>query len=57
VSGEESLMQEVFFLAYHLHWSRDAILGLSVPERRRYVELLQEQLRQEEQAIKAAGKT
>jgi hypothetical protein len=50
------LLQEVFFLAYHLHWSRDAILGLSVPERGRYVELLQEQLRQEEQAVRAASK-
>jgi Family of unknown function (DUF6760) len=50
------LLQEVFFLAYHLHWSRDAILGLPVPERGRYVELLQDQLRQEEQAVRAASK-
>ena len=47
-------MHEVFFLAYHLHWSRQDILDLSVPERLGYVELLQEQLKREEKAIKNA---
>jgi hypothetical protein len=40
-------MQHVFFLAYYLHWSREAILGLPIPERHRYLQLLTEQLSRE----------
>ena len=47
-------MEEIFVLAYHLHWSRDAILMLSTPERRRYLQLLEEQLQRERQAMKGA---
>jgi hypothetical protein len=35
-----------------LHWSQADILGLPIPERQRYLELLQEQLRREEEAVK-----
>jgi hypothetical protein len=56
VSGEETLAREVFFLAYHLHWSHAEIHALPVLERRRYVEMLAEQLKREEEAIKEAGK-
>jgi hypothetical protein len=28
----------VAFVAYHFHWSHDAVLGLEHPERRRWVE-------------------
>ena len=52
VSGEDTLHQEVFLLAYHLHWSQADILGLPITERQRYLELLQEQLRREEEAVK-----
>ena len=41
-------MQEVFSLAYYLHWSRDDILSLPIPERRRYLQLLAEQLEREQ---------
>ncbi len=41
-------MQEVFSLVYYLHWSRDEILNLPIPERRRYLELLTEQLEREQ---------
>ncbi|WP_414583852.1 DUF6760 family protein [Scytonema sp. PCC 10023] len=51
VSGEDTLHREVFLLAYHLHWSQTEILGLPIPERQRYLELLQEQLRREEEAV------
>lgn len=56
MSGEEAIHQEVFFLAYHLHWSHKDILDLPSPERRRYIELLEEQLKREEAAAKNAVK-
>lgn len=49
IIGDRGLTQEVFFLAYYLHWSREDILGLAIPERRRYLELLEEQLKREVQ--------
>jgi hypothetical protein len=48
-------VQEVFFLAYHLHWSREEILTLPVPERHRYLELLTEQLKREQRAAQQGG--
>jgi hypothetical protein len=47
----DRLLREVFTLAYHLKWSRDDILGLPVPERRRYLELLHEQLEREAESV------
>ena len=41
-------MQHVFFLAYYLHWSREAILDLPILERHRYLQLLTEQLSREQ---------
>lgn len=34
----EQLYQEVAFVAYHFHWSRNEVLDLAHPERRRWVE-------------------
>jgi hypothetical protein len=56
VSGEDTLHQEVFLLAYHLHWSHRDILDLPIPERQRYLDLLQEQLRREEEAMKPGNR-
>jgi hypothetical protein len=42
------LMQEIFSLAYYLHWSREDILSLPILERRRYLELLVDQLQREQ---------
>lgn len=36
----QRLREEIFYLAYHLHWSRDDILALESPERRDYVGML-----------------
>ncbi|HXQ45450.1 MAG TPA: hypothetical protein VN806_02475 [Caulobacteraceae bacterium] len=36
----QRLREETFYLAYHLHWSRDDILALETPERRDYVRML-----------------
>ncbi len=35
-------------MAYYLHWSRADILDLSILERRRYLELLADQLKREQ---------
>ena len=33
----ERLYAEIAYVAYYLHWSREAILDLEHPERQRYV--------------------
>ena len=33
----DRLYEEVAYVAYHFHWSRDAILDLEHPERLRFV--------------------
>jgi len=43
-------MQEIFSLAYYLHWSRKDILSLPILERRHYLQLLAEQLKREQPA-------
>jgi hypothetical protein len=45
-------MQEIFSIAYYLHWSREEILNLPILERRRYLELLADRLRQEQGAAR-----
>lgn len=40
LAGGERLRHEVFYLAYHLHWSWTDILDLDLEERRAYVRLL-----------------
>lgn len=51
---EEGLRREVFFLAYHLHWSWSEITDLDIEERRAYVRLLVEQIERENAQIEAA---
>ena len=34
----DRLYEEVAYVAYHFHWSLDAILDLEHPQRRRYVD-------------------
>jgi hypothetical protein len=34
----EQLYNEVAYVAYHFHWSREEILDLEHPERRRFVD-------------------
>ena len=36
--ASERLHQEVAYVAYHFHWSLDAILDLEHPQRLRYVQ-------------------
>jgi hypothetical protein len=50
------LRKEVFFLAYHLHWSHGEIMGLDTAERRTFVRLLIEQIERENAEIEASRK-
>jgi hypothetical protein len=54
--GEEELRKEIFFLAYHLHWSWTEIMDLDVDERRAFVALLIEQIERENAHIQAGRK-
>lgn len=52
----ERLRQEVFYLAYHLHWSYTTIMDMDTSERQEFVRLLSEQIEREYQAVKRSGK-
>jgi hypothetical protein len=47
------LREEVFFLASHLHWSRNDILSLDLSERCDYVRMLAERIEAENKAAEA----
>ncbi|WP_437594124.1 DUF6760 family protein [Sorangium sp. So ce1000] len=53
---QEELRKEIFFLAYHLHWSWNELMDLDVAERRAYVRLLVEQIERENAQIEASRK-
>ncbi|WP_157430883.1 hypothetical protein [Actinomadura macra] len=48
------MRREVFFLAYHLSWGVEEILGLPTEERWHYLRQLTEQLESEQDEIAAA---
>jgi Family of unknown function (DUF6760) len=48
------LRREVFFLAYHLHWSWEELMSLDSAERRAFVALLVEQIERENARIEEA---
>ncbi len=50
----EGLRQEVFFLAYHLHWSHSELMALATTERHAYVKLLVEQIERENAALESS---
>jgi hypothetical protein len=55
MTAAEDLSREVFALAYHLSWSREATMSLPIRERREYLELLREQLERESRAVEEAA--
>jgi hypothetical protein len=55
VGQEDRLHREVFFLAYHLHWSHPDVMRLATDERWTYVRLLSDQLEREHDAVEGAG--
>jgi hypothetical protein len=50
----EELRKEIFFLAYHLHWSWSDLMDMDVEERRTYTQLLMEQIERENSQVRAA---
>lgn len=48
------MRQEVFHLAYRLHWAYSEIMGLAIDERREFIRLLIEMLERENEAVRQA---
>jgi hypothetical protein len=51
---QETLRKEVFFLAYHLHWSWSELMDLEIDERHAYVQLLVEQIERENAQLESS---
>lgn len=51
MTNDTELAQEIFLLAYYLHWSKEEIMRLPIPERYAYLALLGEQLERETKAL------
>ncbi len=51
----EDLRREVFFLAYHLHWSWTELMDIDTHERRSFVRLLVEQIERENSRMEEAA--
>lgn len=49
--GGERLQQEVFYLAYHLHWPWSEIMAMDTGERRSYLHMLARRIEQENEAL------
>lgn len=45
------MRQEIFYLAYHLHWSWSDLMNLDLGERRAYVRMLAQRIEAENQAF------
>ena len=48
------MRSEIFFLAYHLHWSWGELMDMEVAERQAYLRLLVEQIERENQRLEEA---
>ncbi len=48
---EEQLVREVHYLAFHYHWSEDEIMGMTRDRRRRYIDVLADEI----ERVNAAG--
>lgn len=47
------MRQEIFYLAYHLHWPHSEIMDLDLGERRTYVRMLGERIEMENKAFES----
>ena len=52
--SDDALRSEIFFLAYHLHWSWTELMEMDSLERRAYARLLVEQIERENARIDEA---
>ncbi len=50
LGGGRRLRQEVFYLAYHLHWPWSEIMELAVGERQAFVRMLAERIDEDNRA-------
>ena len=50
------MRQQVFYLAYHLHWPKSEILSMDTSERWSYVNMLVRRIQEENQAYEALNK-
>ncbi len=53
LGGRQRLREEVFYLAYYLHWSNSEILALDLGERRTFVRMLAQRIEEENRAMDA----
>lgn len=51
LGGGSRLGQEIFYLAYHLHWPCSEIMGLAINERKAFVAMLVERIEADNQAF------
>jgi hypothetical protein len=51
------LRREVFFLAYHLHWSWEELMNMPSDDRRAFVRLLIDQIERENAQIDQARRS
>ncbi len=54
--GRSQLREELFYLAYHLHWSWSDIMEMNIGERQFYVRMLVQRIQEENEAYEALGK-
>ena len=47
----QRLRQEIFYLAYHLHWPWSEIMNLDIGERRVYVQMLAQRIEDENRSF------
>lgn len=53
LGGGQRLRQEVFYLAYHLHWSWSELMSMDIDERHFYVRMLAQRIEAENEAMEA----
>ena len=51
LGGAQRLRQEIFYLAYHLHWPWSEILALAIADRQVYVQMLSQRIEDDNQAL------
>jgi hypothetical protein len=53
LGGGNRLRQEIFYLAYHLHWPWSEVMSLGIGERKVYVRMLASRIEEENHAVDA----
>lgn len=57
MNGAQRLRQEIFYLAYHLHWSWSEVMALEITERHHYVHMLAQRIEDENKALETFAQT